>query len=249
MVNCSVENRVRLQRDKGTMVEKSTNTAMAYKNYIKPIQMEYGKYPDARRITAFHHCNHCESHPCLNMCPSNAIVTRKNGAVVIKEELCVGCRSCVDACPYDVPMYSKEANKSYKCIMCYDRVENGMKQACVEACPTGAMFSGTKEEVLAEANARAKRYSEGGDAYTVYGASTVNSYVGSLGWVTVAPVADAVAYGLKKNPFKAAIALRDIAKTGGAVISAAAVVGTIGHFMYWLTKRKQQIAKETEAGK
>lgn len=249
MVNCSVENRARLQRDKNVNVEKSSNKEMLHKNYITPVEKEVGKYPDAKRVTAFHHCNHCVNHPCQSICPTGAITTRKNGAVVIKEELCVGCRSCQDACPYDVPAYSSKDNKCYKCIMCYDRVENGLKQACVEGCPTDAMISGDYDEIMAEAKSRAAHYSKlTGEEYTIYGADKINSYVGALSWVTIAPVKDADLYGLTKDPFKAAIGVRDIAKSGGAFISAAAVVGTFGHFMYWLGKRKSKIAESKEAG-
>ncbi|WP_022850979.1 4Fe-4S dicluster domain-containing protein [Limisalsivibrio acetivorans] len=246
MVNCSAENRFRLQRDKQLGVERGTNSRREHLAYIKPDVMEIGGYPESRKITRFHHCNHCEKPRCMDICPSNAIVMRGEGTVVINEKTCVGCRSCMDACPYDVPVYSHANNRTYKCIKCYDRVENGLKQACVEACPTSAMFSGEREEVIAEARERAARYSEiTGEEYMVYGADTVNSFVGSLGWVTIAPAKDAEAYGLDESPYRAAVSMRDFTKKAGGILAPLTVAAAFGHFMYWLGKRKQSVTEES----
>lgn len=107
---------------------------------------------------------------------------------MIREEKCIGCQTCVEVCPFHVPVYSKEMEKAYKCIQCYDRTENGLKQACVSACPTGALFSGIHEEVAAEARKRAEFYSKNtGIHFMVYGSDKINSVVGSLGWMTIAP--------------------------------------------------------------
>ena len=203
MVGCGAENRVRLQRDKKRPVDKTVTDTLAHLLYLTPTVTEIGVFPDARRITAFNHCRHCETPQCKPDCPVNAIITRPGGSVVILEEKCIGCQTCVGVCPFHVPVYSKEMDKSYKCIQCFDRTENGLKQACVTACPTGALFSGTHAEVVAEARKRSDFYSKStGIPYMVYGGDKINSVVGSLGWMTIAPVLDAAQYGLPENPKK-----------------------------------------------
>jgi formate dehydrogenase iron-sulfur subunit len=243
MINCLMENRVRLQREKAIGVEKTVQERLPHLAVLTPQIREVGRFPEARHFTAFRHCMHCERPACAELCPSKGIEKRKNGAVVIDEDLCVGCGSCTDACPYDGPLYDAETKKAYKCNMCYDRVENGLNPACVEACLTKAMFSGTREEVIAEAGRRAKLYeAQSGKRYIVYGADRINDYVGKTGWMTISPKEDAEYRGLLKDPYKASIVYRDHLKTGGAVLTGAAVVlGLSGHFIHWLQKRKNAV--------
>lgn len=247
MVNCSVENRVRLQREESIGVEKSVQNDLEHLSYLTPRQVEIGTYPEARQYTAFHHCNHCENAPCAEICPSQAISKRPGGEVVINRKACIGCQSCADACPFDVPSYSADNQRAYKCIRCYDRVENGLQPACVEGCPTTAMFAGEAEAVIAEAHKRAALYSEkSGQKYIVYGANSLNSYVGKTGWISIVPEKDLAAYQLSMDPYKASMGLRGLAKAGGGLVAAATVVGTTAHFMYWLANRKKKIGAEKE---
>ncbi|MEA1892425.1 MAG: 4Fe-4S dicluster domain-containing protein [Campylobacterota bacterium] len=249
MVNCSVENRLRIQREDGIGMEKSVQSKMEHLNYLTPRRREVGSYPNAKMVTEFHHCNHCENAPCQEICPTGAITTRAGGEVVINNDICVACQSCGDACPYDVPVYSKETGKAFKCNGCYDRVENGLKQSCVEACPTEAMFSGYSEDVIAEAKKRAALYSKiTGKNYIVYGADSVNSYVGRLKWITIVDEEDLADYHKDTDPRKTVMDLREVTKIGGAAFAAAAFAGTTAHFIYWLDKRKKKIAQEKEEG-
>ena len=245
MVGCSTENRLRMQREEGIGVEKTMQAKLMHQGHLTPKRRELGTFPNARHVTAFHHCNHCENAPCLTICPSDAIKKRPGGEVIIGHESCIGCSSCVDACPFDVP--SVVDGKAFKCHGCYDRVENGLKPSCVNSCPTDAMFSGTSEEVLKEANRRAQFYTKvTGKKHVVYGDKEVNSYVGKLKWITIVPEEDLEAYQLDTDPTRLLMQGRDTAKFLGAGATMAVVAGSIGHLVYWFSKRKEKIKAEEQ---
>ena len=111
-------------------------------------------------------CMHCTDATCEKLCPAGARVHLDYGAVGVDNEKCIGCQSCVVACPFGKPRYSEEANKAYKCNLCPDRVQNDLPPACVKACPTGALKFGNKAVMLDLASRRVKEL--GGDA-SVYG--------------------------------------------------------------------------------
>jgi formate dehydrogenase beta subunit len=111
-------------------------------------------------------CMHCTDATCEKLCPAGARVHLDYGAVARIDEKCIGCQTCVVACPFGKPRYSEEANKVYKCGLCPDRVRDNLSPACVKACPTGALKFGEKGEMLKLAYRRVKEL--GGDA-SVYG--------------------------------------------------------------------------------
>ncbi len=87
-------------------------------------------------------CMHCEDAPCMVACPTAAIYKEpETGAVLVRSELCIGCRSCSLACPFGAPRYGVDG-KMQKCRLCVERVANGMEPACVSACPTQALKFG-----------------------------------------------------------------------------------------------------------
>ena len=94
-------------------------------------------------------CRHC-THPwCLDTCISGAIQRLDNGIVYLDEERCVGCWGCVLGCPYGVahPNLKGEEKHAFKCDLCIDRLDAGLKPACVEACPNKALiYDETMEE-------------------------------------------------------------------------------------------------------
>jgi Fe-S-cluster-containing dehydrogenase component len=102
-------------------------------------RIEEGKSPDAsiQYITAA--CMHCEDSPCVVGCPTGAITKDdRTGAVMVNRELCIGCHSCVLACPFGVPRYDLD-EKMWKCNLCTERVEAGLEPACVRVCPMSAL--------------------------------------------------------------------------------------------------------------
>ncbi len=111
-------------------------------------------------------CMHCTEATCVKLCPVAARVHLDYGSVTRSDEKCIGCQTCVVACPFGKPKYSQEENKVYKCNLCPERVQNNLLPACVKACPTGALKFGEKGEMLKSAYARVK---ELGGVASVYG--------------------------------------------------------------------------------
>ena len=101
-------------------------------------------------------CRHCLDPECVSVCIVGALKKTDEGPVVYDPDICIGCRYCMIACPWEIPRYSWEEAVPFiqKCDMCYDRVSNGGIPACVEACPTEATIFGDRDELLAEARHR-----------------------------------------------------------------------------------------------
>ena len=88
-------------------------------------------------------CQHCENPACVANCPTGAMAKREdNGAVVVDQDVCIGCGTCVNSCPYEVPQIDEEAGVSSKCTLCFDRLDNDHRPWCVQACPAEARIVG-----------------------------------------------------------------------------------------------------------
>jgi Fe-S-cluster-containing dehydrogenase component len=87
-------------------------------------------------------CNHCAHPPCVQVCPVGATFTTKDGVVLVDKDRCVGCRYCIQACPYGARYLDPRTHTADKCTFCYHRVTKGLMPACVEACPTQARVFG-----------------------------------------------------------------------------------------------------------
>jgi formate dehydrogenase iron-sulfur subunit len=106
-------------------------------------------------------CMHCAEPGCLLACPADgAIVQYTNGIVDFQQENCIGCGYCISGCPFDIPKFNEGTKKVYKCTLCSDRVGQGLEPACIKACPTGCLHFGTKDDMLALANTRARQLRE-----------------------------------------------------------------------------------------
>ena len=99
-------------------------------------------------------CFHCTEAACEMACPVGAISHKDNGAVVIDQEKCIGCRYCVASCPFEVPRWDEAKNKTFKCWQCFDRTSAERQPACVSTCPTGALEYGDRADMLGIARER-----------------------------------------------------------------------------------------------
>jgi Fe-S-cluster-containing dehydrogenase component len=102
---------------------------------------EEGHQPD-RAFFVPKLCNACEKSPCEQVCPVGATFRTPDGAVLVDPKYCIGCRYCIQACPYGCRYLNPVTKTADKCTFCYHRIQNGLKPACVENCPTGARMFG-----------------------------------------------------------------------------------------------------------
>lgn len=87
-------------------------------------------------------CNHCHKSPCEQVCPVGATYQTPEGVVLVDEKYCIGCRYCIQACPYGCRFIHPIKKVAAKCTYCYHRVKKGLNPACMEVCPTGARIFG-----------------------------------------------------------------------------------------------------------
>ncbi len=83
-------------------------------------------------------CNHCSESPCTQVCPVGATFDTPDGVVLVDQKYCLGCRYCVQACPYGCRFINPATMTANKCTLCYHRITKGLTTACCESCPTGA---------------------------------------------------------------------------------------------------------------
>jgi len=112
----------------------------SFRTWVKYV--EKGAFPQVRRHFAVLRCNHCTNAPCVTICPVNALEKRRDGIVDVDRDVCIGCRACMQACPYDAIHLNEDHGAVEKCHYCAHRVEKGLEPACVIVCPEQAIVSG-----------------------------------------------------------------------------------------------------------
>jgi Fe-S-cluster-containing dehydrogenase component/formate-dependent nitrite reductase membrane component NrfD len=104
--------------------------------------IEKGEFPNARRYFLVNRCNHCDDAPCVAICPTKALYKRPDGIVDFDSSRCIGCKSCMQACPYDALYIEPYSHTAAKCNYCAHRTEIGLEPACVVVCPEHAIIAG-----------------------------------------------------------------------------------------------------------
>jgi Fe-S-cluster-containing dehydrogenase component/formate-dependent nitrite reductase membrane component NrfD len=116
----------------------------SFRTWVKYV--EKGTFPEVRRHFAVLRCNHCTKPPCVDICPVNALSKRGDGIVDIDRDACIGCRACMQACPYDALYLNEDHGAVEKCHFCAHRVEKGLEPACVIVCPERAIVAGDLDD-------------------------------------------------------------------------------------------------------
>ncbi len=101
--------------------------------------IETGTFPNASRHFSVMRCNHCDDAPCKTICPTSALFRADNGVVDFQDDRCIGCKACMNACPYDALYINPATRTANKCNFCNHRIEVGLQPSCVVVCPTGAI--------------------------------------------------------------------------------------------------------------
>ena len=121
-----------------------------FRTWVKYI--EKGEFPHTRRHFGVMRCNHCDSAPCITICPTKALYRRSDGIVDFDNNRCIGCKSCMQACPYDALYIDPNTNTAAKCNFCAHRVEANLEPACVIVCPTQAIIAGDLDDPASKAS-------------------------------------------------------------------------------------------------
>jgi len=184
-------------------------------------------------------CNHCLEPACASACFVRAFTKTQTGAVVYDASVCVGCRYCMIACPFEIPTYEYDqalTPRIRKCTMCHPRVIEGQLPGCVEACPMEALSFGKREDMIKIARERFRTYP---DRYVnhIYG----EHEMGGTSWLYVSGA-----------PFKELGMREDLGitpapeLTAGALSSVPIIVGlwpVLLAGIYAVSKRKEKIAQ------
>ncbi|MBS1875311.1 MAG: 4Fe-4S dicluster domain-containing protein [Acidobacteria bacterium] len=183
-------------------------------------------------------CNHCVEPTCASVCPVKALQKTEFGPVIYDETRCIGCRYCMQACPYQVPSYewSSRTPRVKKCNMCYERQKEGRPTACTEACPTGATICGERDELIREAQKRLA--AKPGEYYQkIYGLKEVGGT--SVLYLSAVPFEQIGLNTKVPNEPVPALTWRALSFVPDVVSAGATLLGGV----YWITHRREAVAK------
>jgi formate dehydrogenase iron-sulfur subunit len=183
-------------------------------------------------------CQHCLDPTCVSVCPVGAFTKTAEGPVLYDDSKCIGCRYCIQACPFQVPRYEWGSNypRVQKCRFCAERLKKGLPTACAEACPTGATKFGDRDDLIREAYDRMKA-EPGKYVDRIYGLEEVGGT--SVLYLSSVP--------FEKLGFKTTLAHTPLPMlTWQALSKIPTVVSVGGVFLYgiwWITNRRTEVER------
>ncbi|MDQ7794251.1 MAG: 4Fe-4S dicluster domain-containing protein [bacterium] len=176
-------------------------------------------------------CMHCTDASCITVCPTGAAHRTPEGTVKVDPNRCIGCNYCVANCPFEVPRYDPTRNAVRKCTFCYDRITNGLKPACVQTCPTGALQFGDRQEMVRLAQRRVEELKAAGRTEArIYGLDEV---AGTAVFYVLAE--EPAVYGLVQDP-----QVPLTATLWGIIFKPVRVLAVAGAVVAGLLARRQQ---------
>ncbi|KKM66085.1 hypothetical protein LCGC14_1484750 [marine sediment metagenome] len=101
-----------------------------------------GNFPNLEMNFLPRLCNHCNNPPCVDSCPTEALIKREDGPVILDKDLCTGCRECINTCPYDVIKFDEDNKIIEKCNLCFHRIDQDLEPFCVICCEGQALHFG-----------------------------------------------------------------------------------------------------------
>ncbi|MBF0227730.1 MAG: 4Fe-4S dicluster domain-containing protein [Desulfobacterales bacterium] len=220
--------------DVSVLEQKRRTSSDAFTVVNKHANLKNSKVPIFNKIQ----CNHCLEPACASVCFVKAFKKTEQGPVLYDPSVCVGCRYCMVACPFDIPTY--EYDKAFtprvrKCTLCYPRIIEGLLPGCVESCPTGALKFGKRDDLIKIARDRISKKPEKYIEH-IYG----EHEMGGTSWLYLSGV-----------PFKQLGMREDLGikpapeYTAGALSGVPIVVGlwpVLLTGIYAMTKRKEKVA-------
>lgn len=220
-----------------TVMDKDRRTDAKSYTVVNKYMPKPGENPVFRKIQ----CNHCMEPACASACFVRAFQKTETGAVVYDASVCVGCRYCMVACPFNIPAYEYDkalTPRIMKCTMCHPRILEGKLPGCVEACPKEALQFGKRRELL---NIAWDRVGASPDRYVqhVYG----EHEMGGTSWIYIAPKPSFAALGMDEH--LGTTSAPEL--TAGALAAVPAVAGVWPVLLtgiYAITKRKDKIAEQ-----
>jgi formate dehydrogenase iron-sulfur subunit len=184
-------------------------------------------------------CMSCRQPACASVCPVGALQKTALGPVIYDAEKCMGCRYCMQACPFQVPSYEWESQlpRMRKCDMCYDRQAHGQQTACVEACPVGATIGGDREELIAEARKRIA--DKPGEYYgKIYGIEEAGGtsvfYLSAVPFEQIGLRTNLGADPLPQTTWRVLELVPDVVSTGSILLGG----------IWWITNRRAEVARK-----
>jgi len=186
-------------------------------------------------------CMHCNEPTCVSVCPVGAFTKKDTSAVLYDETKCIGCRYCMQACPFQIPKYEwgNLIPRVQKCKFCYERVSAGQQTACAEACLFGATTFGNRDELIVEAR---KRIRDNPNDYLdyIYGLEEV----GGTSVLYISKV-DFASLGLPTNLPKESIpklSWNILSQIPKYVVASSIVL----YGIHWITSRRKEVKKFEE---
>ncbi len=218
-----------------SVLDKKRRTSVASYTVVN----KYPAQANAKPVFRKQQCNHCQEPACASACFVKAFIKNPDGSVTYDPSLCVGCRYCMIACPFNVPAYDYDKVLNplvHKCTLCAPRLKEGRQPGCSESCPTGALLFGRRHELLLLAKDRIAK-EPGRYVNHIYG----EREMGGTSWLYLSPVPH-------KNLGQPELGTASAPElTAGALASVPMVAGLWPVLLtgaYAISKRKEKVSQE-----